>query len=264
VKRHQGYKIAIGILCLVIIIQWIFIIALTRPKRVPKPPIRPKVVTIKGRIAIVLDDWGYNLNNLPILEQIKYPLTISVLPNLDYSRTISEGLKRQGYEIILHLPMEPHEKHRLEKNTIMTSMDEGGIKEIVALDLNSVLGASGVSNHMGSMATEDSRTMEIIFKELRQRGLYFLDSFVSSRSVCADLAGKAHVRLAKRDVFLDNYQERTYIRNQVYKLKSRAKIFGQAIGIGHDHKITLEVLKEVMPELEKDGYKFVYVSELAH
>jgi polysaccharide deacetylase 2 family uncharacterized protein YibQ len=42
----------------------------------------------------------------------------------------------------------------------------------------------------------------------------------------------------------------------------RARIHGQAIGIGHNQKITLEVLKEAMPELEKEGYKFVYVSDL--
>jgi polysaccharide deacetylase 2 family uncharacterized protein YibQ len=39
-------------------------------------------------------------------------------------------------------------------------------------------------------------------------------------------------------------------------------VYGQAIGIGHDRKITLEVLKEVMPSIEKEGYKFVFVSEL--
>jgi polysaccharide deacetylase 2 family uncharacterized protein YibQ len=37
---------------------------------------------------------------------------------------------------------------------------------------------------------------------------------------------------------------------------------GWAIGIGHDRRNTLEVLKEEMPKLEKEGYKFVYVSEL--
>lgn len=230
---------------------------LIRPKKVPKVP-----VVIKGRIAIVIDDWGYNLNNLDILAQIKYPLTISILPNLSYSRKTAEELQKRGLEIILHLPMEPKEKYRLEKNTIMTSMSEGTIKNIIEQDLNNIIYAKGVSNHMGSRATEDSGIMEIVFKQLKKRHLYFLDSLVSSNSICYDLAKKMNLRFAKRDVFLDNKEEPEYIKQQIYKLKTRARIYGQAIGIGHDQKTTLEVLKEAIPSIEKEGYKFVFVSEL--
>lgn len=255
-KRDLGYKIAIAGLALIIILQWAFII--TRPKRAP-----PKIpVAVKGKIAIVIDDWGYNLNNLPTLDRIKYPLTCSVLPNLSYSRRVAEELHARGYQIILHLPMEPYEKYRLEKNTILTTMDEATMRNIIAQDLASIVYAKGVSNHMGSRATEDQRTMEIILKEFKKRRLYFLDSFVSSKSVGFELARKIGLGFAKRDVFLDNKEEAGYIRQQIYKLKVRAKLYGQAIGIGHDRKITLGVLKEVMPELEKEGYKFVFVSEL--
>ena len=255
-KRELGYKIVIGILLLIIIAQWVFII--TRPKIAP-----PKIpVAIKGKIAIVLDDWGYNLNNLNIIEQIKYPLTCSILPNLNYSQEIARELHTRGFQIILHLPLEPHEKYRLEKNTIMTSMDESTIRNTINQDLDNVVYAKGVSNHMGSRVTEDLKTMEIIFKELKKRQLFFLDSMVSSKSIGSDLASKMGLRLAKRDVFLDNKEEPGYIREQIYKLKIKAKIYGRAIGIGHDRKITLEILKEVMPQLEKEGYKFVFVSEL--
>jgi polysaccharide deacetylase 2 family uncharacterized protein YibQ len=256
VKKDLGYKIAIGVLVLVIILQWVFII--TRPKIVP-----PRIpVAVKGKIAIVIDDWGYNLNNLHIIEQIKEPLNCSVLPNLAYSRRVAEELHSRGFQIILHLPMEPHEKYKLEKDTILTSMDETTIRDIVERDLASIVYAKGVSNHMGSRATEDTRTMGIVFKELKKRHLYFLDSFVSSKSVCFELARKMGLGFAKRDVFLDNKEEPRYIKQQIYKLKLKAKIYGHAIGIGHDRKITLEVLRETMPELEKEGYKFVFVSEL--
>ncbi len=255
-EREKSYKIIIGILVFIIILQWLFIIV-TRPKRIPKVP-----VVIKGRIAIVIDDWGYNLNNLDILEQIKYPLTISILPNLSYSRKTAEELQKRGFEIILHLPMEPKEKYRLEKNTIMASMSQESIKNIIEQDLNNIIYAKGASNHMGSRATEDSGIMEIVFKQLKKGHLYFLDSLVSSNSICYDLAKKLNLRFAKRDVFLDNKEEPEYIKQQIYKLKTRARIYGQAIGIGHNQKTTLEVLKEAMPELEKEGFKFVYVSEL--
>lgn len=255
-KKEQVYKIVIGFLLLIVILQGVFII-ISRPKRPPKI-----AVVLKGKIAIVVDDWGYNLNNLQLLDQIKYPLTTSVLPNLSYSSLVARELHTRGFEIVLHLPMEPREKYRLEKNTIMTSWDEETIIKIINQDLASIAYAKGVSNHMGSRATEEPRIMEIIFKELKKRHLYFLDSIVSSKSVCSDLARKMNLGFAKRDVFLDNHQDPVYIRGQIYKLKMKAKHYGQAIGICHDRKITLEVLKEVMPQLEKEGYKFVFVSEL--
>jgi polysaccharide deacetylase 2 family uncharacterized protein YibQ len=255
-KQVLKYKIAVAVLSLIIILQWVYI--LSRPKLAP--PKIPKAAIAK--IGIVLDDWGYNLNNLYMLGQIKYPLTCSVLPGLNYSRQVSEELKNRGYEVILHLPMEPQEKYRLEKNTILTSMDEAAVTSIIGQDLSSIAYARGVSNHMGSAATQDARTMETVFKELKKRHLFFLDSFVTPKSVCFKLAGTIGLRFARRDVFLDNIEEPGYIREQLYKLELKAKRNGFAIGIGHDHRVTLEVLKEVMPQLEKEGYKFVFVSEL--
>jgi len=250
------YRIAIVVLLFIIILEGVFIIT-TRPKRAPRVP-----AVIKGRIAIVIDDWGYNLNNLPIVEQIKYPLTAAVLPNLTYSRIISEELHKRGFQIILHLPLEPREKYRLERNTIMVSLDDITIRNIIEQDLSDIFYARGVSGHMGSRATEDPAIMGTIFKDLKRRGLYFLDSVVSPKSICRDLARRAGLGFVKRDVFLDNKEDTAYIMGQLYKLRLQAKLKGYAVGIGHDRKTTLEVLKEAMPQIEKEGYKFVFVSDL--
>lgn len=255
------YKIIIGVLSLIIILQWRVIAQRPRiKKRVVKKT--PVVSLYKGKIAIVIDDWGYNLNNLKAISQIRYPLTAAILPNLSYSRKVAEELNNLGLEIILHLPLEPHEKYRLEKNTILTSFDADTIKNIIDKDLSSVAYAKGVSNHMGSLATEDNRTMEIIFTALRKKNLYFLDSLVSSDSICCQLASQMQLGCVKRDIFLDNESDPLYIRKQIDKLKNKAQAKGAAIGIGHDRKATLKVLKEALPELEKEGFKIVYVSQL--
>jgi len=116
---------------------------------------------------------------------------------------------------------------------------------------------------MGSQATSDLRTMVPIFKELSRKHLYFLDSFTSSDSVCEDLAQKLKVAFVKRDVFIDNESDPEYIRGQIAKLKSLASARGWAIGIGHDRKNTLDVLREELPKIINEGYELVYVSELA-
>jgi uncharacterized protein len=238
------------------LLAWLWI---SRPRRPKAPP----AAVIKGKIAIVLDDWGYTLNNLPILGQINAPLTLSVLPHLQYSRTICEEARVKGFQLMLHLPMQPHENIRLEKNTILLTMDAPAIRSILNDDLNNLAYIKGVNNHMGSLATENEKLMRALLAELKKRRLFFLDSFVSFKSLGLVLARQMKVKSARRDIFLDNSSEPAYIRAQMNKLRRLAVSKGQAIGIGHDRKNTLEVLKELIPQLEKEGYKFVFVSEIA-
>jgi hypothetical protein len=256
-KDKSRYLLALLLLCIVVIA--FILIPVRKPK---KEAVKfPKVFI--GNIAIVLDDWGYSLNNMGVMKEIRSPLTVAVLPNLPYSKKVSQDLHQRGFEVILHLPMEPREKHALEKGTVNTSMGEEEIKRIIAKNLSSLSNVKGVSNHMGSKATSDIRTMEIVFKELRKRGLFFLDSYVTPHSKCREAASKYSLRFARRDIFLDNNNDPKYIRKQLYKLKDKAKLNGYAVGIGHDRENTIRVLKKVIPELEKEGYRFVFVSELA-
>lgn len=263
-KKEKRYRLTIFILSLLIITQGIFLLITVPKKQKVKKKAKPPQVTavLKGKIAIVIDDWGYNLNNLSVLGRIKSPLTLSVLPNLPYSQTVAKEAGRMGFEIILHLPMEPRENFHLEKNTIMTAMDDTTIRNIVAGDLRNIPYLKGVSNHMGSKATEDLRVMKILFEELKKRGFFFLDSLVSTKSICSNLSKNMKIHFAKRDVFLDNIERTEYIKGQILKLKQKAKTLGQAIGIGHDREVTLQVLKEALPELEKEGYRLVFLSEL--
>ncbi|RJO63876.1 MAG: divergent polysaccharide deacetylase family protein [Candidatus Omnitrophota bacterium] len=264
-KRTVIYKEIILILVLIIAVQGIVTIKmwLRRQKKTEKPQVELVPLVPKRKIAIVLDDWGYNAKIASSLENIHANLTMSVLPNLAYSKAIAALLHKRGFEIILHLPLEPHEKYRLEKNTIMSSMDRTEIQGTLKKDLAAIPYCKGVSNHMGSKATEDKRTMGIIFEELNKKGLYYLDSFVSPKSVCAVVAGEMRVLFAKRDIFLDNKADPSYIKEQVHKLKDQADEKGYAIGIGHARRVTIETLKEVIPLLEKEGYSLVFVSELA-
>ncbi|MFA6129799.1 MAG: divergent polysaccharide deacetylase family protein [Candidatus Omnitrophota bacterium] len=251
-------KLTIAIALILSLLIFIALILTSVYKKLP-----PKQAPVKGKIAIVIDDWGYHLNNLEIAARIRQPLTCAILPNLNNSRRVAQNLHNLGFEIILHLPMEPKEKYRLEKNTITTDMNAGQIHGILDRDLNSILFARGISNHMGSRITEDSRVSALILSEAKKRKLYFLDSFVTAKSVCSLLAKRIKMRFAKRDIFLDNLDDPAYIKDQIIKLRDLAKKNGLAVGIGHDRRNTLIVLSEAIPQLVKSGYKLVFVSEIA-
>jgi len=265
VDKERFYKTVIAILLAVVLVMGLVILLRQPPQKSGSRPIagitRPTKAAA-GKIAIVIDDVGYSLGNFAIIEAIKSPVTFSVLPGLDFSEEASRKLNSLGFQIILHLPMEPKEKTGLEENTVLASMDEKRIRSIIEKDLSTVNQARGVSNHMGSKITENEPSMSLVLNELKNKHLFFLDSFVTADSVAAELAEKKKVKFSKRDVFLDNSVDPLYIRQQIQRLKQKARQNGQAVGIGHDRKITLEVLKEEIPKMEKEGFKFVFVSEL--
>ena len=115
---------------------------------------------------------------------------------------------------------------------------------------------------MGSKATEDRHLMSIIFARLKEKKLFFVDSLVTSHSICRTLAREMHIDFARRDIFLDNKNERWYIENQFAQLSKEAKQKGYAIAIGHDRPLTLEIVKEQMEALQKQGFKIVRITDL--
>jgi len=257
--KNKNLKI-LGIILLLLVLVALILTSIHKKPPVKKVPVK-KARMVSGRIVIVIDDWGYHLNNLAIIQEIKQPLTCAVLPGLKNSNPVMRELNSYGCEIILHLPMEPKEKYNLEKNTITTTMNAKQIHNILEQALFSVSLAKGVSNHMGSRVTEDKRTAGIVMAEVRKRRLYFFDSFVTKESICQALAKKEKIKCAQRDIFLDNQDDFEYIQGQLTKLKNLARRQGVAIGIGHDRKNTLMVLKEMLPKLEKEGYKFIFLSQ---
>jgi len=216
-----------------------------------------------AKVAIVIDDFGYSKNNLPAFFDIKEPLTFSILPNLRYSRDIAKSAKEHGCEAILHLPMASHRKDVVEEIDTLKPGDSQ--KEIIARlskDIESVPGLDGVSNHMGSLATEDKTLMTTVLAYLKKHNLYFFDSVTSDKSVCADVAGSTGIKFAKRDIFLDNSNDVDRIAGELAELKKLAFKRGRAIAICHDRKNTAIALAKVMPQMAEEGIEFVCLSDM--
>jgi polysaccharide deacetylase 2 family uncharacterized protein YibQ len=185
------------------------------------------------------------------------------LPSSVYAKDIAEKAREKGFEVILHLPMEPKNYPAVNPgpDALLTKMDEKEIRAIMGKDLKKVPGVSGVNNHMGSYFTEREDKMTYVLRELKKRGLFYLDSRTTSNSVGFRLAGNMGVPAAKKSVFLDNDLSSKAVKYQVERLIGMARYSGEAIGIGHPHEMTVDVLKDYAGILNKE-FKVVPVSEL--
>jgi polysaccharide deacetylase 2 family uncharacterized protein YibQ len=215
-------------------------------------------------IALVIDDLGYNLALARSLFSLNVPLTVSILPHHRYSRTLAHEAHQKSYEVMLHLPMEPHQclPEYLEEDTLLTGMSKERILEILEADLLDIPWVVGVNNHMGSLMLEDERSMRIILEELKSRGLYFLDSRTTRKSLGCKIAQELDVPTARRNVFLDHKKDIDYIEGQIDLLIQRALKHKSAIGIGHLHSTTIQALKKAIPKFKEEGITLVTLSEV--
>lgn len=214
-------------------------------------------------VALVLDDFGYSKKNLETLKALKTPITFAVLPNAPYTGKVCSFAKKNGFEVIIHLPMEPGKQTKsLEKNTLTCDMTGAEIKKNVTAAFRSVPFATGMSNHMGSKATCDERLMTEVCKLLKKKNMFFLDSFTTEKSVSEQVAKKEGVVCIKRDIFIDHNSDEEYIKERMNELKKMAFGEGYVIAIGHDRSLTVKVLEETIPKMKADGVKFVFLSEM--
>jgi polysaccharide deacetylase 2 family uncharacterized protein YibQ len=115
---------------------------------------------------------------------------------------------------------------------------------------------------MGSSLSADRPSMDAVLREIRRRGLYFLDSRTSAESVGYRAARDLEIPAAERQVFLDPDPRAEAVRYQFRRLLEVALERGAAIAIGHPHAETLRVLEEEIPLARERGYRFVPVSYL--
>ncbi len=220
----------------------------------------------KARVAIIIDDLGMGGRATKELLAIDRPLNFSILPFLPHSKDIASKAKKKGFLVMLHLPMEPKGYPARDKDpgkgAILMSTPRREIAKIIARDLSGIPYVQGVNNHTGSRLTEDKEMMNLILKELKKRNLFFIDSKTSDESVAYREAKRLGLKCGERNVFLDNEIDLDYIKGQIRLLAKIALNEGEAIGIGHAHSLTVQAIKETIPELENQGIEFVLVSEL--
>ncbi len=222
------------------------------------PTSRPEDAPV---IALVIDDMGHNMETVRRAAALPAAMTLAFLPYVqDAPRRVAVA-REAGKEIFLHMPMEPSSPaFDPGPGAIRAGQPAATIRANLEAALARVPGAVGVNNHMGSRATADARAMREVMGLLRERGLVYVDSWTSPRSVAEKTAREVGIPFGGRDVFIDNVREPAAIRRQLALAERRARRRGTAIVIGHPHAVTLEVLEEWIPEARARGVRFATLS----
>ena len=216
------------------------------------------------RIALIIDDLGYQLEAGRRSINLPGPVACAILPSTPRATMLAEAAFANGKDVLLHLPLEPVSKDsQSDPGGIVLDMSRDQFATTFSADLESVPHAIGVNSHRGSMLTRHPGHMGWLMEELRRHGdLIFVDSYTTHKSVALQLARESGVPAVKRDVFLDPDRSPKTVEREFGRLKELARKNGAAVGIGHPYPSTLALLEREIPKLSDEGIELVSISAL--
>ncbi len=246
---------------------------------VPKPAVQatlsPKSVAVSAHmeaapppafdkrpaVAIVIDDLGADIPGTRRAMALPKAVTLSFLPYPDKSPELSHDGFCAGHEIILHMPMEPKGTSDPGPMALQLDLPKEEVQRRVLWAFSRVPDADGMNNHEGSWFTSDHKALIPVMAVLAQKHLFFLDSRTSTFSQGVKIARENGVPTAGRDVFLDDVVDSGEIAHQLGQVEWLARRKGLVIAIGHPHHQTLAALEAWIPEVEKQGYVLIPLSQ---
>jgi polysaccharide deacetylase 2 family uncharacterized protein YibQ len=229
------------------------------------PPILPgKQKALKAYSAIIMDDLGANTATTRQVAKLEVPITMAIIPDLIHARESMNIAAKCDREVMVHLPMEPlgYPEQNPGEMALMLDMSRDEVTSRTLYYLRRLPLAKGCNNHMGSAFTQDAPRMEAVLEQLSARGMFFVDSLTSSKSVGAQIARNLGVTNARRDVFLDNERDVEKITQQLVKLLRIAEKNGTSLGICHPYPETITALNNCAALAAEYGVDIVPVSKL--
>ena len=219
----------------------------------------------KIRIALIIGEFGTPDNELiQDFLNLNRKISVSILPGSESSKEIARQAIEGGFEVILQMPMEPRECPEIDpgRYTILTTHSYDEVRKKIDLALNDLEKVQGVCNYLGGKATEDTRLMTRVVKELKKKSLFFIDKGTSQNSVAYQVAQKYGLKSANNPFYINISQSPHNGREQMERLAAIAFHKGKAIACGDYDQETADLLKDTIGHWESRGIELVYASEL--
>ncbi len=220
----------------------------------------------RPRLAIIITNLGLSsasteatLDLLPPEATLSFsPLTKNLLDWVRQARL-------KGHEVLIDLPMEPIGFPQSDpgQNTLLTSESE--VENLNRLEnvMKKSAGYVGLLGSFGSRFTNHAESLLPILQILKVRGLLYVDSGASSRSLGPELASSIQLPRAFNNRFIDRTPSRQAIDNRLIELEEIVKLNRFAIGIAQPYPISLDRISAWIPTLENKGITLAPITAIA-
>lgn len=104
--------------------------------------------------------------------------------------------------------------------------------------------------------------MQALMEVLKRETLYFVDSHTSPDTVGLRIAKEDGVAAGMNYKFLDQEKSVPAVKEAIRLAMKKAKKEGKVIVIGHPQLFTIQAIREMIPEIEREGIRLVFASEV--
>ncbi|WP_148308476.1 divergent polysaccharide deacetylase family protein [Campylobacter sp. RM16704] len=213
---------------------------------------------LKPRLAIIIDDMASH-THVDMLKKTNLKLIPSFFPP-DKNHPYTAEFAKDFDFFMVHLPLAAINYDKVELNTLHPSDNTKKITQRIFYIKEQFPNVKFINNHTGSLFTADKSAMEKLFVAFKENKFIFVDSRTIGNSKAKILANKFKQPYIARDVFLDNEDNVTYIKNQLKQAINEARKKGFAIAIGHPREKTFEALVQSKDLLNL--VELVYLNEI--
>ncbi|MGG0753492.1 divergent polysaccharide deacetylase family protein [Brevibacillus laterosporus] len=220
------------------------------------------------KVALIIDDFGNNMKGTEEILNLPIPLTIAVMPFLPSTKKDAEMAHQKKHDVIVHMPMEPMKgpKNWLGPGALMSNLSDEEIRQRVNKAIDDVPHAIGMNNHMGSKITQNPRIMRIVLQVCKERGLFYIDSKTSYKSIVGQVARELQVPYIENMIFLDDVHTTSHIAKQLKFISEKVKQNEACIAIGHvgpGGKKVAKAILSYLPQLQKEA-TIMHVSQMVN
>lgn len=219
----------------------------------------------RPKIAIVISGLGLSsAATEAAIQRLPGGVTLSFAPFANNLEQWINLARIAGHEVLLNLPMEPinYPVHDPGPRTLLTSLPDDQNLDRLEWALSRVSGYVGVTNFMGSRFTTASDSLRPILDALKKRGLMFVDSRSSARSVAPGISREINLPHAVNNRFIDNEASRVAIDRRLAEIEGVARSQGYGLAMGFPYPVTIERVAEWAATVEDRGFVIAPVSAL--
>ena len=195
------------------------------------------------RIAIVVGGLGINgALTQEAVQRLNPSISLAFAPyGADLERQAARA-REDGHEVLLQAPMEPFDYPDNDPgpHTLAVSLPAEQVADRLQWLLARFPGYVGVVNFMGGRFMSSEPALSPVLKEIRARGLLFMDDGTSGRSIAPQIADSIGLSHAKADVVIDAVQRAVEIDAALARLERIAREKGSAIGSSAALPVTID------------------------
>jgi hypothetical protein len=226
---------------------------------------RSSGVSGANRVAVIIGGLGLSQTGTQAaIRDLPSSISLGFSPFGNSLQRWMQNARREGHEVVLQLPMEPlgYPSINPGPRTLVSGVEPGQNLMNLRWALGRMTNYPVVMNYLGAGMTSKPNVLRPVLKEIRDRGLGYIDDGSASASMAVQLSQDLRLPHASANIIIDSSRDADRMRNNLKALESLAKARGYAIATASAFPETVAVVKEWAKEAEKRDIIIVPVSNL--